>query len=498
MSAPIITTTPATPDGDPHHSNSVKKRRSTTMPVPGAGAASFFPPAQYTEGHPRPSSIVFTPPGPGDEAEPALMLYTSATLPRAQRVPIPMPSYPATPPPIPAGLDYTATSPPSAFAPINRTPMVWRVGAELEYEHGSAEPSPWDSAIEIGEGRELRRTDSSRTIESRSRSYPLPSGSNLVHTTNADGGPSPPAHKHSSYPPAHKHSSYRDSILSTFSHRSDALGLTRSLSTKSTVTTAITSLSPAARRPDQTSSHHTEDYLSILKNFDTIFLIDDSPSMLYENRWDDTTAALASISEIATKYDSDGIDIYFLNSPEKDATGVQSPEKVLEIFRSGLPREGGSTPLGSRLDGILRGYLDRYTRAREEATAATTTPAAFSQKISELIKPLNIVVLTDGDATDDPESVIVSVARELDRLNAPLAQVGIQMFQVGGDPEAEEFLRGLDDDLVAVYGVRDMVDTTPYRGAGEGNFTGEEMLKVLVGAVNRRVDRRGNYRVTRR
>ncbi|RPB23764.1 hypothetical protein L211DRAFT_747184, partial [Terfezia boudieri ATCC MYA-4762] len=216
-----------------------------------------------------------------------------------------------------------------------------------------------------------------------------------------------------------------------------------------------------------------EDYLSILKNFDTIFLIDDSPSMQYESRWDDTAAALASISEIATKYDSDGIDIHFLNSPEKDATGVRSPEKVLEIFRSGRPREGGSTPLGSRLDGILRGYLDRYARAREK-----------------LVKPLNVVVLTDGDATDDPESVIVSVARELDRLNAPLAQVGIQMFQVGGDPEAEEFLRGLDDDLVAVYGVRDMVDTTPYRGAGEGNFTGEEMLKVLVGAVNRRVDRR--------
>ena len=216
--------------------------------------------------------------------------------------------------------------------------------------------------------------------------------------------------------------------------------------------------------------------------------------MLYENRWEDTAAALASISEIATKYDSDGIDIHFLNAPEKDVTGVRGPEQVLEIFRSDRPLEGGSTPLGSRLDGILRGYLDRYAHARKEAAASTTTSAAFSLKLTELIKPLNIVVLTDGDATDDPESVIVSVARELDRLNAPLAQVGIQMFQVGGDPEAEEFLRGLDDDLVAIYGVRDMVDTTPYRGAGEGNFTGEEMLKVLVGAVNRRVDRRGNYR----
>ncbi|KAF8416951.1 hypothetical protein EV426DRAFT_707012 [Tirmania nivea] len=491
MSSPIIMTTPATPDGDPHYSKSVRKHRSTTMPVPSARVASFLPPAGgAAEGHSRPSSMVLTTPMPGDAFEPAQVLYTSAILPMARAPPISMPPYPATPPPMLTGQDYISSLP-STSAPINRIPAVLRAGAEQEHEHhrhrrhGSAEPSPRDSAVEIGEGRELRRADNSRAIQSRSRSSTLPAKSSLVHSTNVNEEISPTARHHSSY---------RDSILSTFSHRSDTHGITRSLSTKSTASTA-TPLSPAARRPDRTSSHRTEDYLSILKNFDTIFLIDDSPSMLYENRWEDTAAALASISEIATKYDSDGIDIHFLNSAEKDVTGVQSPDQVLDIFHSVRPAEGGSTPLGSRLDGLLRGYLDRYAHAREEAAASTSTSAAFSQKLSELIKPLNVVVLTDGDATDDPESVIVSVARSLDRLNAPLAQVGIQMFQVGGDPEAEEFLRGLDDDLVEVYGVRDMVDTTPYRGAGEGNFTGEEMLKVLVGAVNRRVDRRGNYRM---
>ena len=44
-----------------------------------------------------------------------------------------------------------------------------------------------------------------------------------------------------------------------------------------------------------------------------------------------------------------------------------------------------------------------------------------------------------------------------------------------------------------IYGIRDMVDTTPYR-RGEGNLSGEEVLKVLVGAVNRRIDRRENVR----
>ncbi|KAF8461335.1 hypothetical protein BDZ91DRAFT_615954, partial [Kalaharituber pfeilii] len=229
----------------------------------------------------------------------------------------------------------------------------------------------------------------------------------------------------------------------------------------------------------------TENLLSILSTFDTVFLIDDSPSMLHGTRWPDVSTALAQIASIATKYDSDGIDIRFLNNTTHDTLNVQTSEHVAQIFSScGGPVQGGSTPLGARLDSILRPYLDEYRAAKEAPDPA----AALAS-----LKPLNIVVLTDGDATDDPESVIVATARELDRLNAPLQQVGIQLFQVGGDKEAAEFLRGLDDDLVGVYGIRDMVDTTPYNGGEKGEeegFTAEDVLKVLVGGVNRRVDRR--------
>ena len=202
--------------------------------------------------------------------------------------------------------------------------------------------------------------------------------------------------------------------------------------------------------------------------------------MLYETRWPDTINALKSITTITTRYNPSGIAIHFLNDPSHDTTGITSPEDVTELFFNVAPVEGGSTPLGARLDVLLREYLDVYRTAKDDRTP---TP-----------KPLNVIAITDGEATDDPESVIVSIARELDRLNAPLGQVGVQLFQVGGDEDAREFLRGLDDDLVAVYGVRDMVDTTPYRGGkgGEGKLEGEEMLKVLVGAVNRRVDRREN------
>lgn len=334
--------------------------------------------------------------------------------------------------------------------------------------------------MEVDESYEkLRRSESLRSVKGLSWTK---GGSSAVSTTPSSGKHTE-AEDPSSSPP-----SYRNSILSTFSSRPGSTDLAQGFLINST----DIPVSPAARRPARTSSTRTENYLSILKNFDTIFLVDDSPSMLYKSRWSDTASALASISTVATQYDTDGIDIHFLNSPEKDVFGVHSRDEVTAIFKAARPREGGSTPLGARLDGILRGYLDRYALARDEA-ASSPDPARY---LASVIKPLNVVVITDGDATDDPESVIVSVARELDRLNAPLAQVGIQMFQVGDDPEASEFLRGLDDDLVQVYGIRDMVDTTPYRGSGERYFTGDEILKVLVGAVNRRIDRRENYKRT--
>ncbi|KAI5783931.1 hypothetical protein DFH27DRAFT_487748 [Peziza echinospora] len=438
------------------------------------------------------------PPAPGDYAiddTPRALAY-----PARQRQAV-EPPYPATPPPLasvqPEGAEYAP--------PPQRLPTILRAGGAHPHRHPQGpevQPPPplVQGAVEIGEGRELQRAEAGRRLfRSRSKTTPgsePPSRKNSVPTDPA----LPPASPSSPTP-----SSYRNSIYSTIS------SLTRSLS-KSLAS------SPASKRPTHTHSQRTENGFAILKTFDTVFLVDDSPSMLYQSRWADTFEALISISEIATQYDTDGIDIHFLNAPEHDTLGVKSPEHVREIFSRVHPVSGGSTPMGARLDELLRNYIDRYRRAREEALAAITPPVNTSgegqqqqqqtpiigpPRLSNLIKPLNIVVITDGDATDDPESVIVSAARELERLNAPLTQVGIQMFQVGGDPEAAEFLRGLDDDLVEVYGIRDMVDTTPYHGGGggggggggdgeEGCFTGEEMLKVLVGAVNRRVDRREN------
>lgn len=247
-----------------------------------------------------------------------------------------------------------------------------------------------------------------------------------------------------------------------------------------------------------------ENQYEFLRTFDTVFVIDDSASMDAFTRWTDTRTALETIATIATKYDSDGIDVHFLNSTQHDARNLRSAAEVRRLFD--LVRPAGITPIAACLDRILRNYLDMYATARTALSSPPTSPVGPGSGAAKYPKPLNIIVLTDGEPTDDPESVIVDAARRLDMLNAPLCQVGIQFFQIGDEEGAREALEDLDDALAEIYGIRDMVDYTPYIGDaqyqqqhhgrasggedGDGQaVTGEWILKVLTGAVNRRLDR---------
>lgn len=56
-----------------------------------------------------------------------------------------------------------------------------------------------------------------------------------------------------------------------------------------------------------------EEQLVMLRDFDTVFLVDDSGSMAGA-RWREAKSAIDGVVHQAIKYDEDGIDIYFLNS----------------------------------------------------------------------------------------------------------------------------------------------------------------------------------------
>jgi hypothetical protein len=92
---------------------------------------------------------------------------------------------------------------------------------------------------------------------------------------------------------------------------------------------------------------------------------------------------------------------------------------------------------------------------------------------------------------DDPESAIASIAKRLDEVHAPLTQLGIQFVQVGDDAKAKKYLDELDNELNTTHKIRDMVDTTSSLKLGHDGLSGDVLVKVLVGAVNRRIDRKG-------
>ncbi|KAJ9245263.1 hypothetical protein DTO169E5_1130 [Paecilomyces variotii] len=231
---------------------------------------------------------------------------------------------------------------------------------------------------------------------------------------------------------------------------------------------------------------------AFLKEFDTIFVVDDSSSMTGW-RWQEAEQAISAIAPVCTQFDPDGIDIYFLNhrnARDRSHGGaylnVKTAEGVRNIFHSVAPC--GPTPYGKRLLQILQPYL-----VRVEKMAAATDDVGALRDPALAVRPLNIIAITDGEFTDDAESVIVDAAKRLDRCRAVPWQVGIQFFQIGNDEAARRYLEELDDELehkVQNENIRDIVDTVPWRGDRGQSLSGEGILKVVIGAVHKKYDKR--------
>lgn len=215
---------------------------------------------------------------------------------------------------------------------------------------------------------------------------------------------------------------------------------------------------------------------------------------MHGENWREVAAVLLGITEICTARDEDGIDLYFLNHrSEKSHTvagkatggyyGIDTPEKVHMAFKKASPC--GGTPTGQRLEDILEPYIARLVTSKPLPEDVEKVEKA------EKVKPINIIVITDGSPSDDPERVILQYARKLDMLNAPSHQVGIQFFQIGNEMRASQALKDLDDELVKQK-VRDMVDTVTWDSKSlnrSKKLTAEGILKVVLGAVVRRLDR---------
>jgi Mg-chelatase subunit ChlD len=165
------------------------------------------------------------------------------------------------------------------------------------------------------------------------------------------------------------------------------------------------------------------DYLG---QFDTVFLIDDSESMI--PAWNSVALALWRFLELAIAYDPDGVDLHFMSS-DVSLQNARSASVVFSAFQDVQPH--GSTFMNLALEKLLMDYIQRFRGDRERT------------------KRLNLIVITDGDilSFSSPEAAIATCAQALDSALAPSCQVGVQFVLIGSKEEARRTFQDIDDNL---------------------------------------------------
>ena len=203
-----------------------------------------------------------------------------------------------------------------------------------------------------------------------------------------------------------------------------------------------------------------EDKFSILREYDTVFLVDDSSSMQTARRWELVQRILAVSTEIAAHYDPNGIDIRFFNNSTASAKEIRNPVTARAMVQQVTPY--GRTPTLRRMTELLRSYIRRFRDNQD----------------TENFPKYNLIILTDGEpdkAFEEPGDIsnaedakkntaanrkirkeIVSIAKELDKMNALDEQVGIQFCQIGNDAGVTRFFDFLDNSLRREHNVRDV------------------------------------------
>ncbi|KAI0919304.1 hypothetical protein AcV5_002260 [Taiwanofungus camphoratus] len=204
------------------------------------------------------------------------------------------------------------------------------------------------------------------------------------------------------------------------------------------------------------------DIQTYLKRIDTILLVDDSGSM-QGGKWADLTAALYSIAGKAIDNNAGGITICYLNAEGKIKVEGMRKEVVRQTLKGIKP--SGGTPTGEKMHSLLFERIEQLDK--------TKGTIEYSQ-----IKPLDLIVLTDGAANEHPpeykvEKVLQKAASCMRERRHHPNLINVRFVQIGTDPgmrEALERLARLDN----------MVDTIPYEGSG--SLTPEMLDRILVGS----------------
>jgi hypothetical protein len=211
--------------------------------------------------------------------------------------------------------------------------------------------------------------------------------------------------------------------------------------------------------------------LNILQQFEIVVLCDDSGSMntpvdgTQGTRWDELRSIVQIVIEIGSVFDSNGVDVHFLNRPPMP--NVTDSRQVVESF---IQRPAGLTPLTAALRRIFQ--------------SAASKPGSD--------KRLLVFVATDGAPTDANGNVDVRSLENLMR-NERQANTTYVTFLACTDDEASvEYLSQWDRTMMNVDVVDDYKtereEVRRNKGMNYPFSFGDYVAKALLGAVDPQMD----------
>ncbi|KAK9454234.1 hypothetical protein V1511DRAFT_503134 [Dipodascopsis uninucleata] len=167
--------------------------------------------------------------------------------------------------------------------------------------------------------------------------------------------------------------------------------------------------------------------------YDVVLYLDDSGSMSFEEngeRIDDLKLIMSRVAYAVSLFDSDGIEIRFMNS-QISGSGIRSEADALRLL-DGL-NFSGMTPLGTNLE-------------KKVISPLFIGPLQSGQ----LRKPVLVIAITDGQPAGESADTVFRTIRHAKRACSqsrygPNA-IAFQFAQVGNDVKAREFLAKLDTD----------------------------------------------------
>jgi len=213
------------------------------------------------------------------------------------------------------------------------------------------------------------------------------------------------------------------------------------------------------------------EHLRKLRDFEIVIVCDDSGSMMTQvdgtqrTRWDELCSIVKLIIEIGVIFDSNGVDIYFLN--RDSFHNVKDPKVVEQIFK--MP-PSGYTPLVPVLNRIFESSLS--LRGRD--------------------KKLLVFVATDGVPTNDNGDPNLDELEHTMREKRRMETTYVSFLLCTDDQACVASFNEWDRTMLNVD-VTDDFDTERkkirrYRGHDYQFSRGDYVVKALVGAIDPEID----------